>query len=51
MDGIQDMELGLYLIRGDNVVAVSLLDRARDQEIDWAKMKSNPLKPLAMAII
>ncbi len=51
MEGTQDLELGLYLIRGDSVVAVSLVDRSRDEEIDWEKLKANPLKALNMTLI
>lgn len=34
-----EVEHGLYLIRGDNVVVVGLVDEEMDQSIDWAKVR------------
>lgn len=31
--------LGLYLVRGDNVVTVGLVDEALDNSIDWSRVK------------
>ena len=34
---------GLYLIRGDNVVCVGLVDVAMDKSIDWTKVRGQVL--------
>lgn len=36
-------ELGLYIMRGDNVVLVGEVDMAIDAEIDWNKVRGDPL--------
>ena len=41
-----EVELGLYLIRGDTVVTVGLLDDLRDQLIDWTSIKVEPIREL-----
>lgn len=35
----QQVSLGLYLIRGDNVCTVGLVDSTLDHNIDWSKVK------------
>lgn len=35
--------LGLYLVRGDNVCAVGLVDEKLDESIDWAAVKGSAL--------
>lgn len=34
-----EVEHGLYLIRGDNVVFVGLVDEELDKSIDWGKVR------------
>lgn len=34
-----EVPLGLYLIRGDNVCTVGLVDEKLDAEINWTKVK------------
>jgi len=31
--------LGLYIVRGDNVCLIGLIDEAMDESIDWTKVK------------
>lgn len=38
------IEHGLYLIRGDNVVVCGEVDEKIDGEIDWAKVKGEVVK-------
>ena len=34
-----EVDHGLYLIRGDNVVVVGLVDEEMDDSIDWEKVR------------
>lgn len=34
-----EVDHGLYLIRGDNVVVVGLVDEELDDSIDWEKVR------------
>ncbi|KAL1864367.1 hypothetical protein VTK73DRAFT_5956 [Phialemonium thermophilum] len=34
-----EVPLGLYIVRGDNVCTVGLVDEALDESIDWTKVK------------
>lgn len=36
-------EHGLYLVRGDNVVVCGLVDEPLDKEIDWTKVRGEPI--------
>lgn len=38
-----EVPLGLYLVRGDNVCSVGLVDEALDDSIDWTKVKGSPI--------
>jgi U6 snRNA-associated Sm-like protein LSm8 len=35
--------MGLYLVRGDNVCAVGLVDEQLDASIDWTKVRGAPI--------
>lgn len=35
----QEVPLGLYIVRGDNVVVVGLVDEALDESINWAEVR------------
>ncbi|KAI5814978.1 hypothetical protein BZA77DRAFT_317257 [Pyronema omphalodes] len=39
----QEVEHGLYLIRGDNVAVCGLVDEEREGGIDWTMLKAQPL--------
>ncbi|KAI8092832.1 uncharacterized protein BX664DRAFT_328261 [Halteromyces radiatus] len=41
--GTEVNPLGLYLIRGDNICTVGLIDTEKDQEIDITQIKAEPL--------
>lgn len=48
-DSIEE-ELGLYVIRGDLVSCVGLIDEALDKQIDWTKVKGAPLQKTKKSI-
>lgn len=39
-----EIEHGLYLIRGDNVVACGEIDEKIDGDIDWTKVKGEVIR-------
>lgn len=39
----QEVEHGLYLIRGDNVAVLGLVDEEAEEGIDWTQVKAHPL--------
>jgi U6 snRNA-associated Sm-like protein LSm8 len=38
-----EVPLGLYLVRGDNVCLVGLVDENIDGDIDWTKVKGSAI--------
>ncbi|KAI8995992.1 N-alpha-acetyltransferase 38, NatC auxiliary subunit-like protein [Gaertneriomyces semiglobifer] len=42
-DGVEEVPLGLYIIRGDNVAVLGQVDLEADEAIDWANVKSQSL--------
>ncbi|XP_057846724.1 sm-like protein LSM8 isoform X2 [Cryptomeria japonica] len=44
--GVEQLVLGLYIIRGDNIV-VGELDEELDSNLDLSKLRAHPLKPVA----
>ncbi|KAL1935051.1 hypothetical protein VTP01DRAFT_4191 [Rhizomucor pusillus] len=46
VDGTEVVPLGLYLIRGDSICTVGLIDRDQEAELDFSQIKADPLPPL-----
>lgn len=44
--GVEKHPLGLCVIRGENVALIGEMDREVDLELDLAKCKAKPLKPV-----
>ena len=38
-----EVPLGLYVVRGDNVCVVGLVDESIDDSIDWTAVKGAPI--------
>jgi U6 snRNA-associated Sm-like protein LSm8 len=38
-----EVPLGLYIVRGENVCTVGLVDEALDDSIDWTKVKGSAI--------
>uniref|UniRef100_A0A7N2MRI1 U6 snRNA-associated Sm-like protein LSm8 n=2 Tax=Quercus lobata TaxID=97700 RepID=A0A7N2MRI1_QUELO len=45
-EGVQQLVLGLYIIRGDNISVVGELDEELDAHLDLSKLRAQPLKPV-----
>ncbi|EJW87448.1 small nuclear ribonucleoprotein splicing factor [Wuchereria bancrofti] len=44
--GVEQIPLGLYIVRGDNVAVIGELDEDLDKRLDFSKMKAPPLGPV-----
>jgi len=44
--GIEQVALGLYIIRGDNIALIGELDEDLDKRLDFANIKAEPLAPI-----
>ncbi|KAJ8436816.1 hypothetical protein Cgig2_032044 [Carnegiea gigantea] len=45
-EGVQQIVLGLYIIRGDNISIIGELDEDLDAHIDLSQLRGHPLKPV-----
>ncbi|GFS39441.1 hypothetical protein Acr_00g0063020 [Actinidia rufa] len=45
-EGVQQLVLGLYIIRGDNISIVGELDEELDASLDLSELRAHPLKPV-----
>ncbi|CAA2996161.1 sm LSM8 [Olea europaea subsp. europaea] len=45
-EGVQQLVLGLYIIRGDNISIVGELDEELDASLDLSLLRAHPLKPV-----
>ncbi|OVA02864.1 Ribonucleoprotein LSM domain [Macleaya cordata] len=45
-EGVQQLVLGLYIIRGDNISIVGEVDEELDSNLDMSKLRAHPLKPI-----
>ncbi|CAI4223492.1 unnamed protein product [Auanema sp. JU1783] len=47
--GVEQIPLGLYIIRGDNVAVVGEIDEELDKRLDLSGIKAPPLDPIWVA--
>ncbi|KAL8200307.1 hypothetical protein R6Q57_011646 [Mikania cordata] len=45
-EGVQQLVLGLYIIRGDNISIIGELDEEIDANLDLSEVRAHPLKPV-----
>ena len=45
-EGVEQVVLGLYIIRGDNIAIIGELDLELDAAIDLSEVTAEPLRPL-----
>jgi U6 snRNA-associated Sm-like protein LSm8 len=43
-DGVEQVLLGLYIIRGDNVALIGEIDEDLDKSIDFSRIRADPLQ-------
>lgn len=41
--GVEQVPLGLYIIRGDNVALIGEIDEDQDRDIDFSRIRADPL--------
>jgi len=46
LNGVEQVVLGLYIIRGDNVAIIGEVDQTLDKKLDFSSLKAEPLKPV-----
>jgi len=44
--GIEQIVLGLHIIRGDNIAVIGLIDETIDSRLDLANIRGEPLGPV-----
>lgn len=44
--GVEVVELGLYIVRGDNIAVVGELNAEMDAKLDFASLRGDPIPPL-----
>ena len=49
--GVEEISLGLYLIRGDSISVVGSLDSGLDESIDWSALLADPIPPIRISAI
>jgi len=42
--GVEQVPLGLYIIRGDNVALIGEIDEELDRNIDFSRIRADPLQ-------
>ncbi|KAJ6895910.1 hypothetical protein NC651_022212 [Populus alba x Populus x berolinensis] len=45
-EGVQQLVLGLYIVRGDNISIVGELDEEIDAHLDLSSLRAHPIKPV-----
>ncbi|CAL1699409.1 unnamed protein product [Somion occarium] len=45
-EGVEEIPLGLYLVKGDQIVLIGELDEALDQSVDLSTVRAEPLPPI-----
>lgn len=42
-EAVQIVQLGLYVLRGDNVAVVGLIDEAVEETVDYEQLRAEPV--------
>ncbi|KAJ2584104.1 hypothetical protein GGH95_000604 [Coemansia sp. RSA 1836] len=45
-EGVEVVDLGLYMIRGDNIAIIGLIDEDADAALDLDGLRGEPLQPV-----
>lgn len=42
-EGVEEVPLGLYVLRGDSICLVGPVDEEKDKAVDWSEVKAEPI--------
>jgi len=45
-EGVEEIPLGLYLVKGDMIVLIGEIDEALDQAVDLSTIHAEPIPPI-----
>jgi U6 snRNA-associated Sm-like protein LSm8 len=45
-EGVDTMEHGMYIVRGDNVASIGEIDEDIDAAVNWSEIQAEPLRPI-----
>ncbi|KAF8725119.1 hypothetical protein AX14_008321 [Amanita brunnescens Koide BX004] len=45
-DGVEEIPLGLYLVKGDMIILIGEIDDAIDQSVDLSTIRAEPIPPI-----
>ncbi|KXN92157.1 N-alpha-acetyltransferase 38, NatC auxiliary subunit [Leucoagaricus sp. SymC.cos] len=45
-EGVEEIPLGLYLVKGDMIILIGELDEAIDSSIDLSTIRADPIPPI-----
>ncbi|VDB95496.1 unnamed protein product [Peniophora sp. CBMAI 1063] len=45
-EGVEEVPLGLYLVKGDMIILIGEVDEEKDKEIDLSSIRAEPLPPI-----
>ncbi|KAJ8081751.1 snRNP Sm protein [Marasmius tenuissimus] len=45
-EGVEEIPLGLYLVKGDMIILVGEIDESIDQAVDLSSIRAEPLPPI-----
>ncbi|KIY72799.1 Sm-like ribonucleo protein [Cylindrobasidium torrendii FP15055 ss-10] len=45
-EAVEEIELGLYLVKGDMIILLGELDEAKDDAVDLSEIRAEPLPPV-----
>jgi len=45
-EGVEEVPLGLYLVKGDMIILIGEIDEERDRAIDLSTIRAEPIPPI-----
>ncbi|KAN0113891.1 Like-Sm (LSM) domain containing protein [Russula decolorans] len=45
-EGVEEVPLGLYLVKGDMIILIGEIDEERDHAIDHSTIRADPIAPI-----
>jgi U6 snRNA-associated Sm-like protein LSm8 len=45
-EGVEEVPLGLYLVKGDMIILIGEIDEERDRAIDLSTIRADPVAPI-----